>query len=181
MNRYTPLLLLLAACYSTALADSPRLYNCSPKSWTVCADGDCQSGRGKMTIVLMAGENSVPTKYGGKVVDKAPAPAADMSTIDYVELAKKYGGKVVGSAPASAADMAEVAFEQDQLQEALVSRCDESGCTTLVVEVVESGVMLKAASAKSGYLLVINTLDGAFTEIATLLTTAFIKSGVCVR
>jgi hypothetical protein len=62
-----------------------------------------------------------------------------------------------------------------------VSRCDESGCTTLVVEVVESGVMLKAASAKSGYLLVINTLDGSFTEIATSLTTAFIKSGVCVR
>ena len=124
MNRYTPLLLSLAAyCSSTALAESPRLYNCSPKSWTVCADGDCQSGRGKMTIVLMAGENSVPT----------------------------------------------------------VSRCDESGCTTLVVEVVESGVMLKAASAKSGYLLVINTLDGSFTEIATSLTTAFIKSGVCVR
>ena len=124
MNRYTPLLLLLAACCSsTALAESPRLYNCSPKSWAVCAEGDCQSGRGKMTIVLMAGESSVPT----------------------------------------------------------VSRCDESGCTTLVVEVVESGVMLKAASAKNGYLLVINTLDGSFTEIATSVTTAFIKSGVCVR
>ena len=62
-----------------------------------------------------------------------------------------------------------------------VSRCDESGCTTLVVEVVESGVMLKAASAKNGYLLVINTLDGSFTEIATSVTTVFIKSGVGVR
>ena len=124
MYRYTPLLLLLAACcLSTAVAQSPRIHNCSPKSWVVCADGDCQSGRGKMTIVLVAGEGSVPT----------------------------------------------------------VSRCDESGCTTLVVEVVESGVMLKAASAKSGYLLVINTLDGSFTEIATSVTTAFIKTGICVR
>ncbi len=124
MNRYTPLLMLLAACWSSAaVAQSPRIHTCTPKSWAVCADGDCQSDRGKMAIVLVAGEGSVPT----------------------------------------------------------VSRCDESGCTTLVVEVVESGVMLKAASAKSGYLLVINTLDGSFTEIATSVTTAFIKSGVCVR
>ena len=41
--------------------------------------------------------------------------------------------------------------------------------------------MLKAASAKNGYLLVINTLDGSFTEIATSVTTVFIKSGVGVR
>lgn len=114
---------IFAFCSSVALAQSPRVYNCSPKSWTVCAGGNCQAGRGKMTIVLKAEENSIPT----------------------------------------------------------VSRCDESGCTTLVVEVVESGVMLKAASAKNGYLLVVNTLDGSFTEIATSLTTAFIKSGVCIR
>jgi len=41
------------------------------------------------------------------------------------------------------------------------------------------GVMLKAASANNGYLLVINTMDLTFTEVATSITTAFVKSGMC--
>jgi hypothetical protein len=49
------------------------------------------------------------------------------------------------------------------------------------VEVARSGVMLKAASATNSYLLVINTVDLKFTEIATLLTTAYVKSGSCAQ
>lgn len=63
--------------------------------------------------------------------------------------------------------------------EKAVSRCDKKGCTPLKVEVARSGVMLKAASANIGYLLVINTMDLKFTEVATSITTAFVKSGMC--
>jgi len=49
------------------------------------------------------------------------------------------------------------------------------GCTLGLI----LGVMLKAASANNGYLLVINTMDLTFTEVATSITTAFVKSGMC--
>lgn len=62
-----------------------------------------------------------------------------------------------------------------------VSRCDKRGCTNLKVDVQPSGVMVKAASAYNGYLLVVNTMDLSFTEVATSLTTPFIKMGTCER
>jgi len=63
--------------------------------------------------------------------------------------------------------------------EKAISRCDKKGCTPLKVDVARTGVMLKAASANNGYLLVINTMDLTFTEVATSITTAFVKSGMC--
>jgi len=62
-----------------------------------------------------------------------------------------------------------------------VSRCDKRGCTNLKVDVQPSGVMVKAASAYSGYLLVVNTMDFSFTEVTTSLTTPFIKMGMCEK
>ena len=62
-----------------------------------------------------------------------------------------------------------------------VSRCDKKGCTPIKVQVAGSGVMLKAASAENGYLLVINTMDRTFTEVATSVTAAFVKSGSCAQ
>ena len=95
-------------------------YECKPKHWNACSDGNCESGVGDMTIYFSESEKEV-------------------------------------------------------------SRCDKKGCTTLKVEVARSGVMLKAASASHSYLLVINTIDLTFTEIATLTTTAFVKSGSCAQ
>ncbi len=69
-------------------------------------------------------------------------------------------------------------FSED---EKAVSRCDRKGCTPVSVRVANSGVMLKAASAYNGYLLVIDKRDLSFTEIATSMTLAFVKSGSCVR
>jgi hypothetical protein len=63
--------------------------------------------------------------------------------------------------------------------EKTVSRCDSQGCSTLQVEAELSGAMLKAASAVNGYLLVVNVLDLTFTEVATSVTSAFIKMGAC--
>ena len=60
-----------------------------------------------------------------------------------------------------------------------VSRCDRQGCSTLQVETELSGAMLKAANAVNGYLLVVNTLDLTFTEVATSVTSAFIEMGSC--
>ena len=62
-----------------------------------------------------------------------------------------------------------------------VNRCDSRGCSEVVVEIRESGVMKKYGNVLSGYLLLVNSLDNSFTEIATSLNTVFIKSGVCVR
>lgn len=95
-------------------------YECKPKYWNACSDGNCESGIGDMTIYFSESEKAV-------------------------------------------------------------SRCDKEGCTPLKVEVARSGVMLKAASANNGYLLVINTMDLTFTEVATSITTAFVKSGSCVQ
>jgi hypothetical protein len=47
------------------------------------------------------------------------------------------------------------------------------------VETELSGAMLKAANAVNGYLLVVNTLDLTFTEVATSVTSAFIEMGSC--
>jgi hypothetical protein len=66
-------------------------------------------------------------------------------------------------------------------EEKAVSRCDRKGCTPVSVQVANSGVMLKAASATNGYLLVIDKRDLSFTEVATSTTLAFVKSGTCVR
>jgi len=93
-------------------------YECKPKYWNACSDGNCESGIGDMTIYFSESEKAV-------------------------------------------------------------SRCDKFGCTPLKVEVARSGVMLKAASANNGYLLVINTMDLTFTEVATSITTAFVKAGMC--
>jgi hypothetical protein len=64
-------------------------------------------------------------------------------------------------------------------EEKAVSRCDKKGCTPVSVQVASSGVMLKAASAMNGYLLVIDKRDLSFTEVATSMTLAFVKSGTC--
>jgi len=93
-------------------------YECKPKYWNSCVDGNCESGIGDMTIYFSESEKAI-------------------------------------------------------------SRCDKKGCTPLKVDVARSGVMLKAASANNGYLLVINTMDLTFTEVATSITTAFVKSGMC--
>ncbi len=69
-------------------------------------------------------------------------------------------------------------FSED---EKAVSRCDKKGCTPVSVQVANSGVMLKAASAYNGYLLVIDKRDLSFTEVATSMTLAFVKSGTCVQ
>jgi hypothetical protein len=82
-----------------------------------------------------------------------------------------------GDCESGVGDMTIYSSESEQV----VSRCDKKGCTTLKVEVARSGVMLKAASATNSYLLVINTVDLKFTEIATLLTTAYVKSGSCAQ
>ena len=66
-------------------------------------------------------------------------------------------------------------------EEKAVSRCDKKGCTPVSVQVANSGVMLKAASATNGYLLVIDKRDLSFTEVATSTTLAFVKSGTCVQ
>lgn len=66
-------------------------------------------------------------------------------------------------------------------EEKSVSRCDKRGCTPVGVQVANSGVMLKAASATNGYLLVIDKRDLSFTEVATSTTLAFVKSGICVQ
>jgi hypothetical protein len=62
-----------------------------------------------------------------------------------------------------------------------VSRCDKKGCSPVSVQVANSGVMLKAASAYNGYLLVIDKRDLSFTEVATSMTLVFVKSGSCVQ
>jgi len=66
-------------------------------------------------------------------------------------------------------------------EEKSVSRCSKTGCTNVQVDVQPSGVMIKAASAANGYLLVVNTLNLSFTEVATSVTTPFIKMGTCKR
>lgn len=95
-------------------------YECIPKYWTACSDGNCEAGIGDLTIYFSDSERAV-------------------------------------------------------------SRCDKRGCTPINVEVARSGVMLKAASATNGYLLVINTMNLTFTEVATSVTTAFVKSGSCAQ
>ena len=107
----------LGLLFSVPLAHG---YECKPKYWNACSDGNCESGIGDMTIYFSESEKTV-------------------------------------------------------------SRCDKKGCTPLKVEVARSGVMLKAASANNGYLLVINTMDLTFTEVATSLTIAFVKSGTCAQ
>jgi hypothetical protein len=69
-------------------------------------------------------------------------------------------------------------FSED---EKTVSRCDKKGCSPVSVQVANSGVMLKAASAYNGYLLVIDKRDLSFTEVATSMTLVFVKSGSCVQ
>ena len=102
------------------MIDAAYGYECKPKYWNACVDGNCDSGKGEMTIYFSEEEKTV-------------------------------------------------------------SRCDKKGCTPLNVEVARSGVMLKAASAANGYLLAINTIDFTFTEVATSLTIAFVKSGSCAQ
>ena len=64
-------------------------------------------------------------------------------------------------------------------QDRTVTRCDTRGCDVIPVEVRESGVMLKAGAVDSGYLLVVNTISNEFTEIATAVVSAYVKSGSC--
>ena len=61
----------------------------------------------------------------------------------------------------------------------LVTRCDKSGCDQKPVEITTSGAMVKIGSIERGYLLVVNTLDGSFSEAATQLTAVVVKSGFC--
>jgi len=62
-----------------------------------------------------------------------------------------------------------------------VFRCDSKGCDGIEVEMFTSGMMLNAVSGKSGYLIKINTTDGTFIEVATQVTAAYIKSGICKK
>jgi hypothetical protein len=61
----------------------------------------------------------------------------------------------------------------------LVTRCDKNGCDQVPVEISTSGAMIKIGSIERGYLLIVNKLDGSFSEVASQLTALVVKSGTC--
>lgn len=61
----------------------------------------------------------------------------------------------------------------------VVTRCDKTGCDQIHVEAETSGAMLKFGAVGRGYLIVVNSLDLSFSEVATRLSDVFVKSGKC--
>ena len=68
-----------------------------------------------------------------------------------------------------------------------VRRCDDKGCTPVMVQVVSSGIFLNVAAPQAGYILKVasSSVDlaeitrGEFVEVATQLLSTYIGYGRC--